>query len=230
MRGAILALAIIAAAALIILNFYMSEKENMIAAEQSIKTTGMFGTVTSVGIIEQSEAIMYEQYRSDPVFEIELSGSGTELSYNGSDGSIKAGYDSFDNQTQVFTLENVGSTTIDVTISAEDFGSPENYIDVGEERTDFQIYVPGFGWKNVPDKSVLDGDGQRDDSELCIAKSLEVGKNVTGFDFRINGTSGVNYTSNYTSFIRVTAYDSAIIGICNNSGSYVSPEKLIWQN
>ncbi len=195
---------------LLVLNF------SMIFYDKSY-ITGLFGATTSVGIIDQVDAVFYEEQKEDVIFEISLNADGNWYSYNGSYGGVKGGYDSFDNITQTFTLENIGSTNVDVLIAAEDFGIDEDYIDVSRVSGDFQIYIPGVGWKNIPDNNDKDIDGKKDDKELCLADLLLVGHKTTGFDFRIrNGISG-----NYTSQITITTYNNETSNPCKEIGTYV---------
>ena len=196
---------------ILLLGFYMVYSNNP-------KMIGFFSATTSVGIIDQVEAAFYEEEREDVIFEISIKSDGDWYSYNGSYGGIKGGFDSFDNITQTFTLENMGSTHVDILISSEDFGINEgNYIEVSMDDGDFQIYVPGVGWKNIPDNNDNDIDGKKDDEELCIANLLLVGNNLTGFDFRIrNGLSG-----NYSFPVEFTAYNGETSNPCKIRGEYV---------
>jgi hypothetical protein len=190
-----------------------------IEALLSLKPTGM--VATSVGIINQAEAVMYEYNRNDIIFQIELIPDGNWHSYNGTDGN-HAGYDTgnySDGITQLFSLENTGSATIDVLLASEDLVSGSIYINTDRINGDFQIYIPTVGWKNVPDNNNKDIDGSRDLQELCIANDISVGSNITGFDFRIRG----HHAGNYTGLVTLTAYSSDTINPCSTIGSYVFP-------
>ena len=186
----------------------------------SLKPTGL--VTTSVSITSQAEAMMYEHNKNDIIFQIELVPDGNWYSYNGTYDGNHAGYDTgnySDGITQLFTLENTGSKSIDVLLASEDLVSGGNYIDTKRINGDFQIYIPTIEWKNVPDNNNEDIDGSKNLQELCIANDLLVGGNVTGFDFRIRG----NCTGNYTGIVTVTAYSSDTINPCSTLGSYVFP-------
>lgn len=184
--------------------------------------TGLFGASTSVGIIDQVDAVMYEEQKEDVIFQISLNDDGNWYSYNGSFGGIKGGYDDYDNLTQTFILENLGSTNIDVLIASEDFGLNGDYINTDQTNGDLQIYIPGIGWKNIPDNSNTDADGIKDNSELCIANDLKVGNNIAGFDFQVRG----NLSGNYTSQLTITAYNNRTANPCTGLGIYVNIGEL----
>lgn len=191
----------------------------VIEALISLKPTGL--VVTSVGIVNQAEAVMYEENKNDIIFQIELTPDGNWHSYNGTYDGNHAGYDTgnySDSITQTFTLENTGSTAVDVLLAGEDLVSGSNYLNTDKANGDFQVYIPTIGWKNVPDNSDDDIDGSKDTKELCVANDLLVGSNVTGFDFRIRG----DHAGNYTGLVTVTAY-SDTINPCSTIGSYVFP-------
>jgi len=192
----------------------------VIEALISLRPTGL--VATSVGIIKQAEAVMYEDNRNDIIFQIELTPDGSWYSYNGTYDGNHAGYDTgnySDSITQTFTLENTGSRSIDVLLASEDLVSESNYLDTNITDGDFQIYIPTIGWNNVPDNSDEDIDGSKNLQELCIANDLLIGSNVTGFDFRIRGS----YSGNYTGLVTVTVYSSDTINPCSTIGSYATP-------
>ncbi len=184
--------------------------------------TGLFGATTSVGIINQVDAVMYEEQKEDVIFQINLNDNGSWYSYNGSFGGIKSGYDDYDNLTQTFTLENIGSVNIDILIASEDFGENGSYINADLANGDLQIYIPGIGWRNIPDNNDADIDGIKDNSELCIANDLKVGNNVQGFDFQVRG----NLSGNYTSQLTITAYNNHTVNPCTGSGIYINVGEL----
>ncbi|MBN2095501.1 MAG: hypothetical protein JW727_05615 [Candidatus Aenigmarchaeota archaeon] len=187
--------------------------------ETQLHITGDFFTPTDVGIIDQVEVSMYEENPSDNVFEFFLNFTNETPSYNGTYDGPAGGFDSFDGQTQLFTLENRGSTYADVLISAEDFSNGIEVIDVDRDNGAFQVYIPGVGWKNIPDGSDSDLDLEKDLLELCLADNIPVGGKVTGIDFRISGHAGGGFISR----LRITAYNSATSNPCTSPGAYVAP-------
>ncbi len=192
----------------------------VIEALLTLKPTGL--VATAVGIVNQAEAVMYEDNVNDTIFQIALIPNGNWYSYNGTYDGNNSGYDTgnySDGITQTFTLENTGSEIVDVLLASEDLESGSNYLDVKRINGDLQVYIPTVGWENVPDNSNQDADGSKNLQELCIAVDLQVGYNVTGFDFRIRGS----YAGNYTGIIAVTAYSNETINPCTVLGDYVFP-------
>ena len=193
---------------------------NLLQAKTQI--TGRFSAITYVGIIDQNEVMMYEEHMPDNAFEISFSQPDTWLSYNGTPDSTWSGRDTYDGLTQPFTLENRGSIILDVTISAEDFYGNGTFVEVDKDYGDFEIYIPGIGWKKIPDNSESDPDGIKEPYELCIANLLGVGRNITGFDFRIKGES----IGNPLSRIKAIAYNSDTVNPCRLAGLYINPSLI----
>lgn len=169
------------------------------------------------------------QQENDNMFSIgSIITNGSWYSYNGTNGGISSGYDSnstsytaADNTTQLFTFMNKGSISVDVIVSAEDFGNSSTYINVDKINGDFQIYVPNVGWKNVTDNNNTDADLSKDTQELCLINDLAINGNVSGIDFRIKAPTDLEI-GNYTSLITLTTYDNTTINPCSEAGEYVT--------
>lgn len=184
-------------------------------------TTGFVSM--GVAITDQNENIFYEVNDAQNVeFQITLTKENSYFSYNGT-GGIYGGRDIgiySNNITEKFILQNMGSTTIDVLIAAEDVEKSDGtYIDVGISG-DFDIYILDYGWKGIPDNNNQDADSQKDDTELCIANNLLIGDMIGEFDFRVRGDV---LDGNYTSHITITSYNSDITNPCSRPGEYVTP-------
>ncbi len=191
-------------------------------------------TTISVTIAPELNHIFYEEELMNPsrdyVFQIgPITTDGLWHSYNSTYGGVFAGYDIgtySDNNTNLFKLRNTGTKTIDVIIASSDFDNgmigDGNYIDVNQFGGDFQIYIPGTGWRNVSDNNNRDEDGIKNNEELCIANNLVVGAEVSGFDVRIRAWPGTNH-GNYTAHIMVSVFESDTIDICTGVGEYVLP-------
>ena len=184
----------------------------------------------SITIIVEANGIMFEDEgnaeENDNIFQIgPVSLDDGWYSYNGTYGGVDEGYDTNingNNITETFSFKNKGSTSVDVLIAAEDFGDLTSYIDVAEDDGNLQIYIPGVGWKNIPDGSDTDADSHKDDRELCIINDLGVDQSVTGFDFRVRTNAGL-ISKNYTGKIMLTTYDDITINVCFSQGFYVTP-------
>jgi len=190
----------------------------------------LVNTTMSVSIKPEINHIVFEHRggnTGDHIFQIgPLIDDGNWYSYNGSYGGIYAGYEIgvySGNDTNLFIIKNTGSETIDVFISSSDFDNgivgDSNYVDVNRSSGNFQIFIPGDGWRNVPDNSEIDEDNYKNTEELCIVNDLAVGSSVSGFDFQIRlqpGTDDGNYTAN----IVVSVFDDTI-DYCSGAGEYV---------
>jgi len=197
--------------------------------------TGLFASpIASATIISQSGCIIFEDTNNDSItdfiFQIgPISPDGNWYSYNGSDGTNQSGYDigsGSDSITQAFTLKNMGTTTVDITIASSDFDNStkddENYIDVARTGGSFQIYLPGAGWINIPDNDDNDDDKTKETEELCIADDLMINESIEGIDFRLRPQVGLQ-PGNYTAKIVVKSYDSAKINPCSTTGVHIIP-------
>ncbi len=197
--------------------------------------TGLFTSpIASVSIISQSGCILFEDNGSniitDFIFQIgPINPDGNWYSYNGSDGTTQSGYDigpGSDGITQTFTLKNMGTTTVDVTMASSDFDNStkndSNYIDVAQTNGSFQIYLPGAGWRNIPDNDDNDDDKTKETTELCIADDLMINESIKGIDFRLRAPVGLQ-PGNYTAKIVITSYDSAKINPCSGTGVHIIP-------
>lgn len=188
----------------------------------------------SVSIVSQSEALIYEDNGTesidDATFQLgPMTADDNWYSYNGSYGGVKSSYDSglgSDGMTQTFTIRNMGTATVDVTIAAADFDNGTrndgNYIDVDQSVGDFQIYIPGVGWRYVPDNDDKDDDYAKEVEELCVADDLMINESVAGIDFRLRAPTGLQQ-GNYTGSVVFTAYDSKKLNPCSGVGAYVIP-------
>ncbi len=191
----------------------------------------LVNTTMSVSINPEINHIFFE-YREedtgDHIFQIgPLIDDGNWYSYNGSYGGIYSGYEIgvySGNDTNLFIIKNTGSETIDIFISSSDFDNgivgDSNHIDVNRSFGNFQIFIPGDGWRNVPDNSEIDEDNYKNTEELCIVNDLAVGSYVDGFDFQIRSQPGTD-DGNYTANIVVSVFESDIIDYCSGAGEYV---------
>ncbi|NOQ55512.1 MAG: hypothetical protein GQ477_01760 [Nanohaloarchaea archaeon] len=189
-------------------------------------------TIMSVTIQSETNYVFYEDSGADIskdfVFQIgPIVDDGNWYSYNGSYGGIYRGYDigiDSDNETLQFSIKNIGTTKLDVVIASSDFDngifSDTNFIDVNRTDGNFQIYIPGDGWRNVPDNVDVDDDRSKDVGELCIVDDLVVGGIVDGFDVRIRSPVGTDL-GNYTANIIVSVVDSEMFNPCSGVGEYV---------
>ncbi len=120
----------------------------------------------------------------------------------------------------------MGTTTVDITIASSDFDNStkndENYIDVARVNGSFQIYIPGVGWRNIPDNDDNDDDKTKETEELCIADDLMINESIEGMDFRLRPGVGLQ-PGNYTAKIVITSYDSAKIDPCSTTGVHIIP-------
>ena len=181
---------------------------------------------TSIEIKEQVDGLLYEESIEDTIFQITFSSNNSFFTYNSTVNGTRGGVDIIspgNGVTEFFTLLpaiSVAGKQIDVTIKAEDFRNGNDYIDVSKENGNFQILIPGAGWKNVPDGNSNDADGIKDPSELCIANNLTLNENIPGFDFRIRSSTSINAA--FQSQIKVTAYSvSDSFNPCSSVGEYV---------
>ena len=191
-------------------------------------------TPITVAIVPELNHIFYEEEHINPskdyVFQIgPITTDGQWYSYNSTYGGVFAGYDIgiySDDNTNLFNLKNTGTKTIDVVMASSDFDNgvmgDGNYIDINQFDGDFQIYIPGTGWRNVSDNNNQDDDGIKNNEELCIANNLVVGAEVIGFDVRIRAWPGTN-PGNYTAHILLSVFESDTIDICTGAGEYVLP-------
>lgn len=197
--------------------------------------TGLFTSpIASVSIISQSGCIIFEDTNNDSItdfiFQIgPIDPDGNWYSYNRSSDSNQSGYDigpGSDSITQAFTLKNMGTTTVDITIASSDFDNStkndSNYIDVARVNGSFQIYIPGVGWRNIPDNDNNDDDKTKETEELCIADDLTINESIGGMDFRLRPPVGLQ-PGNYTAKIVITSYDSAKIDPCSATGVHIIP-------
>lgn len=192
----------------------------------------LVNTTMSVSVKPEINHIVFEDMGgdiNDHVFQIgPIIDDGNWYSYNGSYGGIPSGYDIglySDNNTNFFVIKNTGSETIDVFISSSDFDNgivgDSNHIDVNMSLGNFQIFIPGDGWRNVPDNSEIDEDNYKNTEELCIVNDLAVGSFVSGFDFQIRSQPGTD-DGNYTANIVVSIFESDNIDYCSGAGEYVN--------
>lgn len=197
--------------------------------------TGLLTSPTaSVSIISQSGCILFEDNGSGSITDITfqigpINPDGNWYSYNGSDGTTQSGYDigpGSDSIIQAFTLKNMGTITVDITIASSDFDNSikndTNYIDIARTNGNFQIYIPSAGWRNIPDNDDNDEDKTKETTELCIADNLMISESVKGIDFRLRPPVGLD-PDNYTAKIVITSYDSAKINPCSGTGVYIIP-------
>ncbi len=190
--------------------------------------------IASVSIISQSGCTLFEDNGTgsitDIIFQIgPINPDGNWYSYNGSDDTTQSGYDigpGSDTITQAFTLKNMGTITVDITIASSDFDNSikndSKYIDVARTNGNFQIYIPGSGWRNIPDNDDNDEDKTKETAELCIADNLMINESVKGIDFRLRPPVGLE-PDNYTAKIVITSYNSAKINPCSGTGAYIIP-------
>ncbi len=197
--------------------------------------TGLFTSpIASATIIPQSGCLIFEDNTSntiiDFIFQIgPIDPDGNWNSYNRSSDSNQSGYDiglGSDSITQAFTLKNMGTITVDITIASSDFDNStkndSNYIDVAHVNGSFQIYIPGAGWRNIPDNDDNDDDKTKENQELCIADDLMINESIEGMDFRLRAPVGLQ-PGNYTAKIVITSYDSAKIDPCSGTGVHIIP-------
>ena len=190
------------------------------------------GTSASVTIQSETNHLFYENtggdQSKDSLFQIgPIYDDGNWYSYNGSYGGVYRGYElgiNSDNETMQFSIRNIGTTKLDVVIASSDFDNgifgDGNFIDVNTTDGNFQIYISGDGWRNVPDNDDKDDDDSKDFGELCIIDDLDVGEIVDGFDFRIRSPEGTD-SGNYTANIVVSVFDSEVFDSCSDVGEYV---------
>lgn len=188
----------------------------------------------SVSIVSQSESLIFEdngaESKDDFTFQIgPMNADDNWYSYNGTYGGVKSSYDSglgSDGMTQTFSIKNMGTATVDVTIAAADFDNGTrddgNYIDVDQSVGNFQIYIPGAGWRYVPDNNDKDDDNSKEIEELCVADDLMINESVAGIDFRLRAPAGLQ-EGNYTGSVVFIAYDSTKLNPCSGVGVYAIP-------
>lgn len=207
----------------------------LLAGDEFLSPVGyIIGDVlTSVSVMPELNSIFYEGNAGnvkDNTFQIgPVIADNSWHSYNGTYDSMTSGYDigiDSNNNTEFFDIENTGTTSIDMLIASSDFDngiiSDGNYIDVNQSGGDLQVYIPGIGWKDVPDNSNKDDDGYRNTEELCIADNLEVGGKIEGIDFRIRARNGLS-PGNYTAHIITSVFESNNLNPCFGAGEYVRP-------
>ncbi len=155
-------------------------------------------------------------------FGIDLDQNSNYSVYNGSLNASSFFTGGFDpdnlsiNETEAPFVTSYSSTNIDVTVKASNLIDSEdmnNIIYTNSELDNFQAYIPGIGWKNIPNLN--------DNNELCIVDNMTITNSIMYYDLRIKSKNTANGRY-YTNFI-VTPYDTEQYNVCDSIGKYVIP-------